>query len=151
MIAARLAIILCGGTLTVTIHGDDRGALPSHGPVHDLYFYVASELQARVEKAETAAGVNIASWIRQMVRQITMTDFPASWQAAIPTKRSHDSRTYGRRFLLRLDDPTREKLEELSTYFDTSAAEVIRQLIAQAAPADFPTNWQMRATERRAP
>jgi predicted DNA-binding protein len=64
---------------------------------------------------------------------------------------SHDSRTYTERFMLRLDDLTREKLKNLSTHFDTSAAEMIRQLIAQAKPEDFPPSWQMRATERRTP
>jgi len=52
--------------------------------------------------------------------------------------------------MLRLDDQTREKIEELSTHFDTSAAEVIRQLVAQAQTEDFPPSWPMRATERHA-
>jgi len=53
--------------------------------------------------------------------------------------------------MLRLDDPTREKLEELSTHFEMSAAEIIRHLIAQATPEDFPRSWHMRAAERRVP
>jgi hypothetical protein len=85
-----------------------------------------------------------------MVRQIAIEVFPASWQVETPRERSHDSRTYTARFMLRLDDPTREKIEELSTHFDTSAAEVIRQLVAQATPKDFPKGWQTRAAERRA-
>jgi hypothetical protein len=85
-----------------------------------------------------------------MVRQITLTDFPASWQAEPPGERSHDSRVYDTRFMLRLDPHTREKLEGLSTHFDTSIAEVIRQLIAQAEPKDFPKSWHMKAAERRA-
>ena len=68
-----------------------------------------------------------------------------------PVERSHDSRTYGTRFMLRLDDPTQEKLEELSTHFEMSAAEIIRHLIAQATPEDFPRSWHMRAAERRVP
>jgi hypothetical protein len=44
------------------------------------YFYVASDLLEQVEKAATAAGLNIAPWLRHMVRQITITNFPASWQ-----------------------------------------------------------------------
>jgi predicted DNA-binding protein len=51
--------------------------------------------------------------------------------------------------MLRLDDLTQEKLEELSTHFAMPAAEILRQLIAQAMPDDFPTSWQMRANERR--
>jgi hypothetical protein len=86
-----------------------------------------------------------------MVRQITIEDFPASWQEATPRERSHDSRTYGTRFMLRLDDSTQEKLEALSTHFDTSAAEIIRHLIAEADPKDFPTGWHMRAAERHRP
>ncbi len=56
---------------------------------------------------------------------------------------------YGTRFMLRLDGPTRDKLDELSTHFDQSAADIIRQLIAQAEPKDFPPSWQMKAAERR--
>jgi hypothetical protein len=94
--------------------------------------------------------MNIAPWLRHMVRQITLTDFPASWQAEPPGERSHDSRVYSTRFMLRLDPHTREKLEGLSTHFDTSIAEVIRQLIAQAEHEDFPPSWQMGVAERRA-
>ena len=84
-------------------------------------------------------------------REIGLTDFPTSWQEATPRERSHDSGTYGKRFMLRLDDLTREKLEDLSSHFDTSAAEIIRHLITQAKPKDFPKSWHMRAAERHAP
>jgi hypothetical protein len=63
--------------------------------------------------------------------------------------RSHDSRHYGKRFMMRLDDPTCEKLEELSTHFDTSVAEIIRQLVTQAKPEDFPQAWQTAGGPRR--
>jgi hypothetical protein len=36
----------------------------------------------------------------------------------------------------------------LSTYFDTSAAEIIRQLLAQATPDTFPASWHLRVAER---
>jgi len=127
----------------------DQGESP--GPLRHFYFYVASELHEQVKHVAAAAGLKIAPWLRHMVRQIAITDFPASWQEARPAERSHDSRTYGKRFMLRFDDPTREKLEDLSTRFDTSAAEIIRHLIAQVTPADFPRSWQMRAVERHAP
>jgi hypothetical protein len=117
----------------------------AQGPVCHLSLYVPSDLHEQVQKAATAAGVKLAAWLRHMVRQVTIEDFPTSWQEATPTERSHDSRTYGRRFMLRLDDPTLEKLEELSSRFDTSAAEVIRHLIAQATPEDFPQSWHRRA------
>ena len=103
-----------------------------------LYLYVASDLHARVEKAATAAGMKIAPWLRQMVRQMTMADFPATWQEARSEKRSHDSRTYGTRFMLRLDTPSQTKLQQLVKQFGASKAEIIRQLIAQAEPEDFP-------------
>ena len=122
----------------------------SQDPVHHLYFYVASELHEQVKKAAAAAGLKTAPWLRHMVRQITIADFAASWQEATPRERSHDSRTYTGRFMLRLDDLTQAKLEDLSTHFDTSAAEIIRQLITQAEPENFPKSWQMRITERRA-
>jgi len=131
---------------------DQTGTLDqreSQGPVHHLYRYVPSDLHDRVERAASAAGVKLAPWLRQMVRQITIEEFPASWHEATPHERSHDSRIYSGRFMLRLDDQTRETLEELSTHFDTSAAEVIRQLVAQAKPEDFPKSWPMRAAERR--
>jgi hypothetical protein len=120
----------------------------AQGPVRHLYCYVTADLHARVEKAAAAAGVKTAPWLRHMIRQIALTDFPASWQAARAEERSHDSQTYGTRFMLRLDHLTQEKLDALSAHFDISAAAIIRQLIGQATPEDFPPSWQMRATER---
>jgi hypothetical protein len=84
-----------------------------------------------------------------MVRQITITDFPASWQAATPRKRSHDARTHTERFMLRLDEPSQTTLQQLIKAFGTSKAAIIRHLIAQTEPEDFPPGWQMRAAERR--
>jgi hypothetical protein len=66
-----------------------------------------------------------------MVRQITLTDFPASWQEPAPSERSHDSRIYDTRFMLRLDESAQTKLQQLVTQFGASKAEIIRQLIAQ--------------------
>jgi predicted DNA-binding protein len=120
------------------------------GPVRHLYLYVASELSEQVQQAATAAGVKIAPWLRHMVRQVTITDFPASWQAATPREYSHDSRIYTERFMLRLDEPSQTKLQQLITQFGASKAEIIRQLIAQAEPEDFPISWQMRTAEHHA-
>jgi hypothetical protein len=125
----------------------DQGG--AQGPVRHLYLYVASDLHARVEKAATAAGMNIAPWLRHMVRQVTMADFPASWQEARSEKRSHDSRMCGARFMLRLDKPSQIKLQQLVKEFGASKAAIIRQLIAHATPEDFPKTWHMRAAERR--
>jgi predicted DNA-binding protein len=121
----------------------------AQGPVRHLYLYGASALHERVEKAAIATGMKIAPWLRHMVRQITITDFPRSWQEARSEKRSHDSRTYDRRFMLRLDEPSQTKLQQLVKQFEVSKAEIIRQLVAQAKPEDFPPSWQMSAAERR--
>jgi predicted DNA-binding protein len=126
----------------------DQGESP--GPVRHLYLYVPSELHEQVEKAAATAGVKAAPWLRHMVRQITITDFPASWQEATPRERFHDSRTYTERFMLRLDERSQTTLQQLVTQFGASKAEIIRQLIAQAKPEDFPPSWQMRAAERHA-
>ena len=78
---------------------------------------------------------------------MTIADFPASWQEERSAERSHDSRTYGTRFMLRLDEPSQTKLQQLVKQFGASKAEIIRQLIAQANDKDFPKNWQKRAAE----
>jgi hypothetical protein len=88
-------------------------------------------------------------WLRHLVRQITVTDVPASWQEARSEERSHDSRLYGKRFMLRLDESSQTKLQQLVDQFEASKAAIIRQLIAQAEPEDFPLSGQMRASERR--
>jgi predicted DNA-binding protein len=74
-----------------------------------------------------------------------------SWQAATPGERSHDSRTYTERFMLRLDEPSQTKLQQLVKQFGASKAQIIRQLINHAEPEDFPASWQMRAAERHVP
>jgi hypothetical protein len=56
-----------------------------------LGLYVASELHEQVEWAAAEAGVNTAPWLRHMVRQVTLQDFPTGWQAATPRERSRDS------------------------------------------------------------
>jgi hypothetical protein len=48
----------------------------AQGAVRHLYLYVESELYERVEKATMAVGMKIAPWLRQMVRQITISEFP---------------------------------------------------------------------------
>jgi hypothetical protein len=85
-----------------------------------------------------------------MMRQITITDFPASWQEERSEEHSHDSRDYDTRFMLRVDDPSRSKLQGFVEHFGLSKAEIIRQLIIQANDEDFPPSWQMRAAERHA-
>jgi hypothetical protein len=53
--------------------------------------------------------------------------------------------------MLRLDKTAQTKLQQLMRQFGASKAHIIRQLIAQASPEDFPTSWHMRAEEHRAP
>ena len=145
------AVVVChimqwGLTREQTVSLDPGEA---QGPVRHLSLYVESELHEQVAIAATAAGVRIVWWLRHMVRQITMTDFPASWQEERAPERSHDSRTYDTRFMLRSDHLTRQRLEDLSTQFNMPASEVIRHLIAQAKPEDFQKSWHMKAAERR--
>jgi hypothetical protein len=109
---------------------------------------VDSDLYEAVQKAATTVGVTTAPWLRHMVRHIRLADFPASWQAEPSDERSHDSRRYGKRFMLRLDGPTWATLETWSTHFERPAAEIIRQLLAQATPDTFPASWHLRIAER---
>ena len=113
----------------------------SYGPVCHLHLYIPSELHEHVANAATAAGVKGARWLRHMVRQITITSFPASWQEERSEGRAHDSHTYETRFMLRFDHLTREKLADLSTHVNKPASEVICHLITQAKPEDFPKSW----------
>jgi hypothetical protein len=110
---------------------------------------VEPELLQQVQDAAGAHGVSVAAWMRHAMHHVTPENFPDSWHAGTASVRSHDSRTYGKRFMLRLDAATWTRLEELSQHFDTSSAEVIRQLVAQATPEDFPESWQCAVDERR--
>jgi hypothetical protein len=83
-----------------------------------------------------------------MVRHIRQADVPARWQAEHSDERSHESRRYGKRFMLRLDDPTWATLGALVTHFERSGAEIIRQLLARATPDMFPASWHRRVSER---
>ena len=129
----------------------DGGA--SEGPVRHLYLNVDTALHAQVEQAVTAAGMDIAPWLRTMVRQITIDDFPASWHEATleersQEERSHDSQIYDTRFMLRLDKTSQTKLEQLISHLRASKAQIICQLILQATLEDFPRSWQMNTEAR---
>jgi hypothetical protein len=119
-----------------------------HGPVRHLYLYVGSNLHEHVEKAAGAAGMHTAPWLRHMVRHIRLGDFPASWREGPADERSHESRRYGKRFMLRLDEPTWATLGALATHFKRSGAEIIRQLLAQANPDTFPADRRRRVADR---
>jgi hypothetical protein len=98
----------------------------------------------------SAAGINIAPWLRSKMCRVTTTDFPDSWQGVTPEERSYDSRIYNTRLMLRLDETSQTKLPQLMQQFGTSKANIICQLMLQATPEDFPTSWHMRTAERRA-
>jgi predicted transcriptional regulator len=126
----------------------DRSAVVAVPPVSVL---LEPELLQRVRDAAAAQSASVAAWVRHALRQVTPDDFPATWQAQAHEggrSRSHDSPTYGRRFMLRLDESTAQQLQGLVAQFGTSRAEIIRQLVAQAKPEDFPHSWQLAARER---
>jgi hypothetical protein len=114
---------------------------------HLVHMLVNSELLQEVQDAADAHGTSVAAWVRHAMRQVAIVDFPASWRAADIASRSHDSGDYERRFQLRLDQATQRKLGALMQTFKRSAAEVIRQLIAQAAPEDVPQSWHLAVEE----
>jgi predicted DNA-binding protein len=116
---------------------------------HLVHMLVDPELLQQVQEAAAAHGADVAAWERHAMRQVTRDDFPPSWRAEETTVRSHDSGYYDRRFQLRLDPATQRELERLMQTFGRSAADVIRQLIAQATSEDFPSSWEMTAHERR--
>jgi hypothetical protein len=79
----------------------------------------------------------------------TRDNFPPSWRAEETAVRLHDSGYFGRKFGLRLDEVTSQTLAALPQTFDRSAAAIIRQLIAQADPEDFPQSWRLEVQEYR--
>jgi predicted transcriptional regulator len=125
------------------------------GRAQRVFPRLESELRERVEEVATTAGGDISAWLRHVVDLVTVADFPASWQATsaeqgrVP-QRSHDSRQYGTRFMLRLDETSTRQLDEHAQHFDRSAADIIRRLIAQAKPEHFLKSWHMAAAERPA-
>jgi hypothetical protein len=127
----------------------DGGA--SEGPVRHLSLFVDTAWHARVEQAASAAGVKTAPWLRAMVRQITITDVPTSWEEDRAEQRSPDSRDDDKSCMLRLDQPSRRTLQGLVKRFGVSKAAIIRQLIAHATPDDFPSRWPKTAAERHSP
>jgi predicted transcriptional regulator len=99
---------------------------------HLVHMLVEPDMLHQVQEAAESYSVTVAAWLRQAMRQVTPKDFPASWRMGEGGSRSHDSGYYHRPFQLRLDQATQNKLETLMQTFHRSAAEVIRQLIAQA-------------------
>jgi predicted transcriptional regulator len=120
--------------------------------VQTVAMLVEPELLQQVQEGAAVHGAPVAAWLRRAIRQVTLEDFPGSWQAEDiqgRRPRSHDSRRYGTRFMLRLDDETSKKLGILTRTFDRSAAEVLRHLIAQATSEDFPQRWRLVVAAHR--
>jgi predicted transcriptional regulator len=116
---------------------------------HLVHMLVEHDLLQQVQNAADSHGVSMAAWLRHAMHQVTPEDFPASWRAGETIGRSHESGYYDRKFGLRLDEVTSRKLEVLTQTFDRSAAEIIRQLTAQAKPEDFPLSWRVAVEEHR--
>jgi predicted DNA-binding protein len=115
---------------------------------HLVHMLVDPELCQRVQDA-AAHGVSVAAWVRQAMRQVTPEDFPPSWRAEASAARSHESGDFHRKCGLRLDAVTSRILAAFMHTFERSAAAIIRELIAQASPEDFPPSWHMAAIEPR--
>ena len=114
---------------------------------------VDRELHRQMGERAQAVGCSIAVWLRHWLHQVTVADFPAHWQAAAGTSagsRSHDSRVYDTRFMLRLDAASETTLQRLAEQFNVPRAEIIRQLLVQATPNTFPASWHLRVAERHA-
>jgi hypothetical protein len=118
------------------------------GTVRTVGMLLEPELLQQVQKAAATHGAGVGPWLRHALRQVTTEAFPESWRAGMAGVRSHDSQTYGQRFMLRLDESTSQKLQHLVEQFGMSRAEIIRQLIAQAKLEDFPESWQLEAEGR---
>jgi predicted transcriptional regulator len=122
-------------------------AVPGTG--RTLSMLLEPELLQQMQEAAAVYGASMAAWLREAVRRVTRDDLPDSWRTGVIGGRSHDSQTYGKRFRLRLDETTTQKLQEFVEQFGRSRAEIIRQLVAQATPEAFPTSWRLAAAEHR--
>jgi predicted transcriptional regulator len=124
-------------------------SIPDHP--HLVHMLVEPDLLQHVQEAAENHSVTVAAWLRQAMRQVTLEEFSASWREGKSVPRSHESGYYHRTFGLRLDAVTSHTLEVLTQTFDRSAAEIIRQLIAQARSEVFPESWQLAVEECRQP
>lgn len=143
----RSAVLRCvmQWALTQTGRWTVERAIPM--TVHTLSLVLDPEWLQQVQGASSVHGTSTAAWVREAMRRITRDDFPHSWRAEVVGGRSHDSPTYGQRFMLRLDESTAQKLQALVTQFGRSRAAIIRQLVAQSTLEDFPQSWQKAAEE----
>jgi predicted transcriptional regulator len=132
-------------------HAMPWGLIQTQGwtTVRTVGMLLEPELLQQVQEAAATHGATGAAWVRQMLREVRIDDFPESWRADQIDVRSHDSQTYRQRFMLRLGERTSQKLQHLVEQLGMSRAEIIRQLVRQAKPEDFPEHWQLGAEENR--
>jgi hypothetical protein len=69
----------------------------TQGPVQHLFFVTESALHQEVRQAAEDAGADIAPWLRHMLREITVVDFPASWRAGDAPRRGRSCGLMSRR------------------------------------------------------
>jgi hypothetical protein len=85
---------------------------------HLVHILVEPDPLHQVQEAAESHSVPVAAWLRQAMRQVTLEEFPASWREGKSVPRSHESGYYDRKFGLRLDAVTSDKLEVLTQTFD---------------------------------
>jgi hypothetical protein len=117
--------------------------------VHLVHVLVEPALLQHVQTGAGHHKVRAAVGLRQALRLITPEDFPPGRRAGETASRSHDSGHDQRRFMLRFDGATSDKLATLAQAFDRPAAEVLCQRIIQAMVAAFPQSWHLAVAERR--
>jgi hypothetical protein len=144
--SAILRYVLQWGLTHTTGWTIDRALVVVVPPVPVL---LEPELLEQVQEAAAAHGVSMAAWLRYAMRQVTINDFPESWRAGETGLRSHESDYYDRKFGLRLDEVISRQLGVLTQAFHRPAAELIRQLIAQVKPEDFPQSWHLAVGEHQ--
>jgi hypothetical protein len=79
----------------------DRSPVVAVSPVPIL---LEPELFQQVQEAAAAHSASVACWLRHVLQQINLDDFPPSWRIEETTVRSHESSYYFRKYQLRLDE-----------------------------------------------
>src|SRR5262249_10767167 len=88
--------------------------------LHLVPVLVEPRLYQQVQEVAALHGASIAAWVRQAMRQVTINDFPETWRAGESAIRSNDSRYFGQRFMLRLNETTTQQLQRLVERFAKS-------------------------------
>ena len=114
-----------------------------------VHMLVNPNLLQQMQDAADAQAASVAAWVRHAMRHITPEDFPPSWRTGATAVRSHEPGYDDRRFQFPLNPDTQTKVGMLMQTFDRSAAEILRQLMAQAGPEDCPRSWHVSVGEPR--